>query len=377
MILSCKTGSVSIEETFDSLSGVLGSRGIRGVMSVLSDYKSNVLTFDEAINTYLELPVLSVPDEGIEDSTDDDVLEEYKEQKEAYDLNQGEVLSSATSVKQLRDIVRKHICKDVIFLSDNKEIFMTPNFVKFDSDSVLSQSANICLKLLDILQKDEYTIRQTVEWWITYRTVVYETIQRSRGTFIKNIRDGFAERFHQWNEDGDLYPHFTALLELCDDCEEGNIGESILDLNVPKDVFKEFTDLAFTKTKPKEQFRRYMRMNHFSSVVTPTEEAFAILVLENNYNRWKWTLSKDSATQLHRIASRPPPLYQLNVLPNEGSIKLLAGDWTDIGLERMNQLLEKVEEVRTLRTGWYQETLSSKRRKRDAKRKVKVHDRFF
>ena len=83
--------------------------------------------------------------------------------------------------------------------------------------------------------------------------------------------------------------------------------------------------------------------------MTVSEEAFALLSLENNINRWEWMANiedSDDDDLATPTTSNPPDLmYQVNPGRRKDS-KVSAGPWKRIGLERMNDLLEKVAKAR-------------------------------
>ena len=107
--------------------------------------------------------------------------------------------------------------------------------------------------------------------------------------------------------------------------------------------------------------------NTFSRVITELEEAFAILVFENSFDRWLYQAdSKISAPSNYTeeqtvtveegtIAIQgstvtgndaiPDVLYQKKVKKRKDNV-VTAGRWTDAGLGRYNELLTKVQEAR-------------------------------
>ena len=96
-----------------------------------------------------------------------------------------------------------------------------------------------------------------------------------------------------------------------------------------------------------------MKEKLLSSFVTVSEEAFALLSLENNINRWEWmaniTDSDDDDDLATPTTVNPPDLmYQCNPGRRKDS-KVSAGPWKRIGLERMNDLLYKVAKARECR----------------------------
>ena len=102
--------------------------------------------------------------------------------------------------------------------------------------------------------------------------------------------------------------------------------------------------------------------HNFSDVVTSSEEAFALLVLENNFNQWVYQAERQRRKQIgidddNDTGEVPDVLYQKKIQKRKDNI-YTAGRWTDDGLERFNDLLSKVQEVRELR-GEYEEELNN------------------
>ena len=101
--------------------------------------------------------------------------------------------------------------------------------------------------------------------------------------------------------------------------------------------------------------------HNFSDVVTSSEEAFALLVLENNFDRWVYQADRQRRKQIgidddNDAGEVPDVLYQKKIKKRKDNVHT-AGRWTDDGLERFNDLLLKVQEVRELR-GEYEEELN-------------------
>ena len=76
----------------------------------------------------------------------------------------------------------------------------------------------------------------------------------------------------------------------------------------------------------------------FNNIVTVAEESFALLVLENNFEKWCHIAAEKEG--------RPPqPIYMKKVYVRSSS-RNCAGDWIDEGLKRYNKIIELVERNR-------------------------------
>ena len=106
-------------------------------------------------------------------------------------------------------------------------------------------------------------------------------------------------------------------------------------------------------------YRSRILFHNFSDVVTSSEEAFALLVLENNFDRWVYQAERQRRKQIgidddNDAGEVPDVLYQKKVQKRKDNV-YTAGRWTDDGLARFNDLLSKVQEVRELRREYEEE----------------------
>lgn len=142
-------------------------------------------------------------------------------------------------------------------------------------------------------------------------------------------------RKHYHKEDS----NFRKLTELIDD--EGRIAESLLDYdNINKKVLKQFLDIAMPACAFND-FASEMAEGEkgFDELVTVAEEAFAILVFENDFARWSHVAERKEETA-------PAPIYQKKVDPGKNTDKHAAGDWTEKGLNRYNDIVNMIIEMR-------------------------------
>ena len=115
------------------------------------------------------------------------------------------------------------------------------------------------------------------------------------------------------------------------------------------DVLMEYFDLSMT-TLCLGGYRQSILFDMFSEVVKDAEEAFALLVLENNFDRWIYQAevqrmknqSRDNLeTVLPPSMDVPDVLYQKKVKKRRDNIQTV-GKWTAEGIERYDKILKDV-----------------------------------
>ena len=171
---------------------------------------------------------------------------------------------------------------------------------------------------------------------------------KTRNNFVEFVKE--ASCLVQYEEEEERYIGFAEKVL------ESNWNEDQL-LN----AFRTFVDCcipAVTTSTISKQFQLY----RLSKLTTVAEEAFAFLILENNIERWKWLAFKDmqerdkDETDITAELKKkryvvdtevmPPVLYQKRVKISNRSGAVAAGDWTDKGMQRYNQIVKCVLESR-------------------------------
>lgn len=167
------------------------------------------------------------------------------------------------------------------------------------------------------------------------------------------------------------------LVKFCQD-NGRQFGDKLLDYdNMDIETLKYFYDISMPSISSYMYSSRIL-FNTFSQVITESEEAFAILVFENSFDRWLYqadskisapsndteeqngvtveegTITIQGSTVTGNDAI-PDVLYQKKVKKRKDNV-ITAGRWTDEGLERYNELLTKVQEARKGR-GVFEESL--------------------
>ena len=192
----------------------------------------------------------------------------------------------------------------------------------------------------------------------------------------------------------DIDTPFNMLILLCSERED--FAETLLDPNVDKDAYRAFLEITAASFFPKGEFKKYMKMNRLSEVITPSEEAFALFCFENSLKRWEWIAgnkvqNEDDTSSTALYSPQMPSLRYQRAIKKKQNSRMSAGHWTDAGMIRMIELVDKVEEKRTQReyfenelkqmyqtncsaeevcTGWMM-TENAKKRKRAEKVSVK------
>ena len=140
-------------------------------------------------------------------------------------------------------------------------------------------------------------------------------------------------------------------------------GNKLLEYEkMDQDILFCYLNLAMTSTAT-VKFKERMTYEKLSDAVTLFEEAFGVLVLENNLSRWIYMAERKRTTNMPRAnddsstsdttneaetdASEEVPdvLYQARVKQRKDKIDT-AGKWTQKGMKRLNELLTLVQEGR-------------------------------
>ena len=122
---------------------------------------------------------------------------------------------------------------------------------------------------------------------------------------------------------------------------EGTIAEMLLDYTtVNKSIYKAYLDVAMpacSVTTFKDKMTNE-KNKKFQDLVTMQEEAFALLVIENNIERWTH-YAEDSDDE------EPQAKYQKKIGQRKDN-KSSVGDWTSEGMKRFNRIFQMVKEAR-------------------------------
>lgn len=86
--------------------------------------------------------------------------------------------------------IKNLVYPKIKFLSDKDEEYNQPDFT---SDVNKRQSVSICNKILSSLGKADYTIKQKVLWWVSYRKIIKSKISRLRQADVRSLHTQFEE----------------------------------------------------------------------------------------------------------------------------------------------------------------------------------------
>lgn len=133
---------------------------------------------------------------------------------------------------------------------------------------------------------------------------------------------------------------FMKLLDLFD--ESGAIAEKLIDYRtVDREVYKTFLDLSMVACC-KGSFKTTVACDdqlELQDIMTNGEETFAMLLLENNRDKWIH-LAIDGDDD-----NMPHSKYQKKIEKRKDE-KMGVGDWNESGLQRFNDIARMVKEKR-------------------------------
>ena len=116
---------------------------------------------------------------------------------------------------------------------------------------------------------------------------------------------------------------------------ERNCPENIRE-EATNEIWKEYVDLCVCPTIGLQTFKSKHKIHLLSEFVTPYDEGFAILTLENNLEEWIFQSLNEEGNGNNMT------LYTAKGYRENGNKK----GWSIDGLKRFNKICEKIEEVR-------------------------------
>ena len=242
------------------------------------------------------------------------------------------------------------------------------------------------------------SMKDKIMFWKTYQHYIKQEIQRMRTSSTNSFKTLFIKGKHTTmkirtksstlthlvvitffqieyqNNYGKLNDNghengFTKMINYCK--RKGpQFGDDLINYEaVDDDILFCFFNLAMTTTAT-VKFKEIMTYEKFSDTVTIFEEEFAILVLENYFDRWVYLAERkirknptgtsnhednDMASDSSRSSTDnsnsdegeevPDVLYQVKVKQRSDKINT-AGKWIKMGMDRLNKLISIVEEDR-------------------------------
>lgn len=194
----------------------------------------------------------------------------------------------ANSVKR---VLKEKIFPKIKLLSDTEPHYMAPDFVGPPVD----QSRNICDVLIRELDMPD-ELEDKIGFWITYRSLVKNQLVKFRSNCVEELKKQYFRVKDMLDKDEAVSGNETylngcrklmGLLEHAGNNEECDIialrEENDEDL---KEAFFFFAREFLPCIVKRLVFRQFKLVNLLSEFVTISDEAFTLLLLENNVARW-------------------------------------------------------------------------------------------
>ena len=247
----------------------------------------------------------------------------------------------------------------------------------------------------------EPTLQEKVLFWKGHRDYVKTEFNRMRQVSIKGFKDSFIKGMTTLctNYDSSCFiitticncnfvlffttieyikeegigrnstSDFCRLIEFCTDRGERFGGDLLNYPNVSMELVYCFLNICMPSISI-VNYKDKMLTERLSNVINIGEEAFAVLLFENNFKRWVYMAKRqinETETERRRLAKEgeqaerqssggdrdsqsydeniPDVLYQQNIKMRKDK-RLTAGRWTDKGMKRLNELIQIVTEMR-------------------------------
>ena len=315
------------------------------------------------------------------------VFENIQETKEGDDIKKrkmhlinvykegGKVNRNKSMIPNLNASVRKAVLSHVKF-TDSKKGFGT-----FEQPDFTSNRCWINAIFKEMRHLRDATDREKAEYWVAYRSDVRTQFQQYRSTKTKAIKNIFMK-----GEFANRLCEFEILLILCantvfifrliyrdiemetridkDNCE---INYSVNDpmksivkevtegrgdcmrFNLKKDEFKMCAEICMIPMVERSRWRANHKKVPLSQIVTVSDEAFGVLVMENNLEDWIAEITpKKEGEEPHKRGSlckyTKPVKLRGGAIENKG-VSMNRG-WSIEGRERYNKIYDIVKEQR-------------------------------
>ena len=112
-----------------------------------------------------------------------------------------------------------------------------------------------------------------------------------------------------------------------------------------QDFFFYICDTFYKAIKGKVVYSGHTKVQLMSEVVTPSDEAFVLLTIENNYDRWVNQYKIDHEHNGEDLKNEVWGPYTRNGIGNTGFTRRNSG-WSTQGIERYNELCEDINKDR-------------------------------
>ena len=168
----------------------------------------------------------------------------------------------------------------------------------------------------------------------------------------------YKKNYQSLNDNANLNV-FMKLISLCRN-DVKQFGNKLLDYqDLDKDILICYLNMAMTSVST-VKFKERMMYDKLSEVTTMSDEAFALLVFENNFERWTFLANKElnrsalneesdegneGEEEVDEEATLPDTLYQQKVKTRKDD-RETAGRWNNEGIARLNELSDRIKETR-------------------------------
>ena len=160
--------------------------------------------------------------------------------------------------------------------------------------------------------------------------------------------------------------------------DESDVNELVSKKRMDKDKYKWFYTNVLSHVVGRVYWKKYEAERGGMEMATVSDEAMALLLLENGFESWMHKNLMGGSEQVSRESV--PPKY--TVREKDGSTKEFKG-WSDDGLERFNELCQEVTEDRTKNGKKFDDTYKvtrrrgvTRKRKRASVSTIQVFDEF-
>ena len=358
IIVKCRNKEIAPKEMITSIEGILGARGAWDTQDIVSEFNQRSISLDQLIIKYLALPIPKPFPSELENTEAEGEVDKIMRQHETYNNPSPEV-PDKNSKFAVRNIIEKDVYRHIIFPSDSKEVYNAPNFIRRsgEKEEDIPQCVTICNIVLKGLKKSHYGLEQTINWWLGHKKYIAELFAHFRTQAVHRMMKTYCELHSKEYKFRNAPDHDTPFnMLVLHTSGQDDVAGLLLDLNIDKDAYRAFLDITAASFFPKGSFKKYMKGNRLSDIITPVEEAFALLCFENAHERWEWIAKNEveeqpSDNSNHQILlpqSKPPLRYQ-NTVEEKQKRKSTAGHWNNAGMARMNELVDIVLEKRNER----------------------------
>ena len=242
------------------------------------------------------------------------------------------------------EMVGVHDLKRVV----RKEIFPRKKFILSDLD--LDVHSSIARKIFEIMRVDDQDMADIASWWEKRKRVVCQTIDSCRSVCNHAFRTSFISKCFQKKE------VCMSFLKSNTFHVETGLGENdmlpkleeILCLRRDPKVFYVFCDNFLSWVCGRNLWKKRWTVETVSQIATVSDEAFALLLLENSWK--KWTAEGRNEEDGEDENSVDTEGNQTRWTKNGRSAVMYKG-WSREGIERFNELYSIVMEDRKTERG--------------------------